>query len=110
MTSRFCCSPPVIPNNVDVPWMANGTAVVPFQSDQIASITGYVLNNGSSPAPVTVQFLRGGTAAPPLPFNLTVQPGQYKSFTISGVDTIKINPFIHFATGELNITVNFNPY
>lgn len=82
----------------------------PYTSDQTAAITGYVLNNSSSSGPVSVHFLRGGIGGALLAFNLTVEKGEYKSFTTVGVDTIRIDPGTHIATGELNINVNFNPF
>ncbi|MBB3869039.1 hypothetical protein DER53_12285 [Parageobacillus toebii NBRC 107807] len=45
-----------------------------------------------------------------LPFTLVVQTGEYKSFVIVGVDTIQMNSDSNFASGELNITINFNPF
>ncbi len=107
---KGCCSTALIPNQIDHPWMAVDSPIFPYTADQLAAITGYVLNNGSSTGPVTVNFLRGGMLAPPLPFNLIVKPGEYKSFTVVGVDTIKITPSSSVATGELNININFNPF
>lgn len=100
-----CCSARILQNQVNHSWQGEGVPIFPFSTDQLTAITGYVLNNNSSNGPVTVNFLRGGT---PLPFSLTVEPGDYKSFTIVGIDTIKINPENHVATGELNILVNFS--
>ncbi|MFC6600966.1 hypothetical protein ACFQDF_02925 [Ectobacillus funiculus] len=52
----------------------------------------------------------GGIGGALLPFSLIVQTGEYKSFVIVGVDTIRIDSGSNFATGELNITINFNPF
>jgi hypothetical protein len=108
--NNSCSSPRLITNQIDMKWIASGSKVFPFISDQIAAISGYVLNNASSLGPVTIYFLRGGLGGLPLPFILTVQPGEYKSFTIVGADVIQVNPGGYFATGELNITINFNPF
>ncbi len=92
------------------PWSAEASPVLPFSSDQLVAMSGYILNNQSSNGSVQVSFFRGGIDAPALPFQLIVQPGEYKSFTIVGVDTVQIDPSIVVATGEINITVNFQPY
>jgi hypothetical protein len=105
-----CVSPHVIPNRIDHTWRAAATSVFPYTSSEIAAISGYILNNASSIGPVTVSFLRGGIAGATLPLLLVVQPGEYKSFTIIGVDTIKIDPGTNVATGEINININFNPF
>jgi hypothetical protein len=105
-----CCSPRLIPNRIDIKWTAIASSIFPYTSDQIAAITGYVLNNSSSTGPITIHFIRGGVGGTPLPFFLTVEIGEYKSFTTVGIDTIQINSGTNVATGELNITVNFNPF
>ncbi len=107
---KACCSSQLIPNRIDIKWSAIASSIFPYTSDQIAAITGYVLNNSSSTGPITVNFIRGGVGGTPLPFTLTVPVGQYSSFTTVGIDTIEINSGHSVATGELNITVNFNPF
>jgi len=107
---KFCNSPQIIPNQISIQWRTSGTLIFPYSSDQIAAISGYVLNNSASKGPVTVNFLRGGIGGALLSFSLIVQTGEYKSFVIVGVDTIRIDSGSNFATGELNITINFNPF
>ncbi|MFD1673787.1 S-Ena type endospore appendage [Alicyclobacillus fodiniaquatilis] len=106
----LCCQIKVIPNHIDTQWVANHAVVVPYLADLPAAITGYVLNHSSSKGPVTIHFLRGGSAGAPLPFAFTVEAGAYQSFTVIGVDAIRIATEADFASGELNILVNFSPF
>jgi hypothetical protein len=109
--SKKCCnSPRIIPNQISIQWRTLGAPIFPYSSDQVATISGYVLNNSASKGPVTVNFLRGGIGGGVLPFTLVVQTGEYKSFVIVGVDTIQMDSGSNFASGELNITINFNPF
>jgi hypothetical protein len=103
----LCCRPESIPHHVDTQWMADGVAVFPYTSDVPSAITGYVLNNNSSLGSVTVHFLRGGSTGSLLSFHFIVNVGEYKSFTVTGVDTIQIVANSGFSSGELNLTVNF---
>ncbi|WP_209124822.1 hypothetical protein [Alkalihalobacillus sp. BA299] len=105
--SNKCCSPRIIPNQISIQWETVDTPIFPYASDQIATLSGYVLNNSSSKGPVTVNFIRSGGL---LPFSLIVQEGVYKSFVVIGVDTLRMDSGGSFASGELNITINFNPF
>ncbi|SDY18250.1 hypothetical protein SAMN05421736_101596 [Evansella caseinilytica] len=103
-----CCSPKYLTNVVSHSWRGQEGPLFPYLSEQLTAVTGYVLNNGSSNGSVLVQFLRGGIAGTPLPFQLTVEPGEYKSFTIVGIDAVRIDPDNNAATGELNMAINFH--
>ncbi|HDT6579389.1 TPA: hypothetical protein QFT23_005681 [Bacillus cereus] len=107
---KNCNSLPIIPNQISMQWSTPDAPIFPYSSDQIAAISGYVLNNSASKGAVTVNFLRGGIGGALLPFSLVVQAGEYKSFVTVGIDTIRINSDSNFASGELNITINFNPF
>jgi hypothetical protein len=107
---NFCNSPQIISNEISMQWSTLGAPDFPYTSSQIAAISGYVLNNSASNGPVIVNFYRGGMGGGLLPFSLIVQKGEYKSFVIVGVDTIRIDSGSNFASGELNITINFNPF
>jgi hypothetical protein len=101
----------LIPNQSEHTFVAyNNVPAVPFTSNQFVSISGYVLNNSSSMGPISVKFQRGGIKAPPLPYTLDLQPGEYRTFTIVAIDTILISTVTEIATGDLNITINFNSY
>lgn len=109
-SEKYCSSPKIISNQISIQWTALGTQIFPYNSDQIAAISGYVLNNSTSKGAVTVTFLRGGMGGAPLPFSLVVQRGEYKSFVIVGVDTIQMDSGGNLTSGELNITINFHPF
>jgi Endospore appendages len=106
----LCCKSPIIPNRIDLQWTASNSTVYPYASELPVAITGYVLNHQSSSGPVVVRFLRGGSTGAPLLFHLETHVGEYQSFTVTSVDTIQITAATGFASGELNLTVNFSPF
>lgn len=110
-TRNHCGLPATIPNQSEHTWVVyDNDPIFPFTSDQLTSITGYILNNSASTGPVSVQFLRGGTAAPPLSFTFNVQSGEYRTFTVIAIDTIKISTSSPIAMGQINLNINFHPY
>lgn len=99
----MCCRLESTPHRIDMQWTTSNSSVYPYTADLLVSISGYVLNNASSSGPVTVRFLRGGSGGSRIAFQFAVDVGVYKSFTVTGVDTIEITADTHFTSGELNI-------
>jgi hypothetical protein len=100
--------PMILPNTINFPVDNIDTPRIIYDATNGSSfpaLSGWFLNNSSSPGDITLNFLNGTV----LLGGITVTPGSTTGFYVVGADQIAAVSAAAGTTGNLNMTVNSNP-